>query len=81
MLPVVEVGPGSGEHAHDQLPQVDSQRLHRRKGVLAVEGVVREQAALILGEAPIFQTAPESKQGVEVQEGHQLQKRNRSFRA
>jgi len=78
-IPVANVGPGAVQHPEHQLAQVNGQRLHRHKGVLTVEGVVGEKAALVLCEAPVFHAAPEPEQGGEVQENHQLNiKKNNS---
>ena len=71
-VPVAYVGPGAVQHPEDELPQVNRQGFHGREGVLTVEGVVGEKAALLLCKTPIFHASPESKQSGEVQENHQL---------
>jgi hypothetical protein len=51
------------------------QRLDRIKGVAAVEGVVREEAALLQVEAAVLNTPPESVQRGHIHKNNQLKRK------
>ncbi len=72
MVPAVDINPSTSQDPQSQFPEVDTQHLDGGKRVLAVEGVVREEAVLLESEAAILDGSPKPKQGREIHIHQQL---------